>query len=58
MNAGPSRKKSGKQILEADSFADTGSGSKEVERRYLPDDGIGRTFAILDACGCPVKTMV
>jgi hypothetical protein len=27
MNVGPSRKKSGKQIFEADSFADTGSGS-------------------------------
>ena len=25
----------------------------EVERRYQPDDGIGRTFAILDAYGDP-----
>jgi hypothetical protein len=30
-----------------------GEALKEVERRYLPDDGIGRTFAILDAYGEP-----
>jgi hypothetical protein len=26
---------------------------KEIERRYVPDDGVGRTFAILDAYGEP-----
>ena len=26
---------------------------REVERRYQPDDGAGRTFAILDAYGEP-----
>jgi hypothetical protein len=29
---------------------------KEVERRYRPDDGRGRTFAILDAYGEPTPT--
>ncbi len=28
---------------------------REVERRYQPDDGVGRTFAILDADGEPTK---
>ena len=28
-------------------------GLKEIERRYAPDDGQGRTFAILDAYGEP-----
>jgi len=28
-------------------------GLREVERRYKPDDGIGRTFAVLDAYGEP-----
>jgi hypothetical protein len=26
---------------------------REIERRYVPDDGVGRTFAILDAYGEP-----
>lgn len=26
---------------------------KDIERRYVPDDGVGRTFAILDAYGEP-----
>jgi hypothetical protein len=25
----------------------------QIERRYVPDDGVGRTFAILDASGVP-----
>jgi len=30
-----------------------GEALKEIERRYTPDDGVGRTFAILDAYGEP-----
>lgn len=29
---------------------------KDIERRYTPDDGTGRTFAILDAYGEPTPT--
>jgi hypothetical protein len=30
-----------------------GEALKDIERRYVPDDGVGRTFAILDAYGEP-----
>ena len=30
-----------------------GQALNEIERRYLPDDGAGRTFAVLDAYGEP-----
>jgi hypothetical protein len=30
-------------------------GLSQVERRYQPDDGVGRTFAILDAYGEPTS---
>src|SRR6059058_5905381 len=28
-------------------------GLAQIERRYRPDDGVGRTFAVLDAYGEP-----
>jgi hypothetical protein len=28
---------------------------RDIERRYAPDDGVGRTFAILDAYGDPTR---
>jgi hypothetical protein len=31
---------------------------REVERRYQPDDGVGRTFAILDAYGGPTNGLL